>query len=100
MTPPDTLEPPDLRSRVEALEHSSASREQRLVNIELWRNQQDVFNAHRDEQFKHLDERFDNLDKKITALNDTLTWITRSVLGAIVLAVVAFMVRGGFNLPN
>lgn len=100
MTPPDTLEPPDLRSRVVALEHSAAAREQRLMNIELWRNQQDVFNARRDEQFKHLDERFDNLDKKITALNDTLTWITRLVLGAIVLAVVAFMVRGGFNLPN
>lgn len=90
----------DMRSRVVALEQNYRTLDQRVQNVETWRNQQDVFNARRDEQFKHLDERFDNIDTKIGGINDTLTWITRLVIGAIILAIVAFMVNGGFNVPG
>lgn len=87
----------DIRSRVVALEQNLRAHESRLQNVENWRNQQDIFNARRDEQFKHLDERFDNIDTKISSINETLTWITRLVIGAIILAIVAFMVGGGFK---
>ena len=89
----------DMRSRVVALEHKALAVEPRLSSLEAWQRQMDIFNARRDEQFKHLTDSFTTLNKKIDDLNGTLKWAVKVILGAMLAAVVAFMVRGGFSLP-
>lgn len=66
-----------------------------------------------DEAFDLLKERVINLERngavKIATDESVVTrlgkleasniWLTRTVLGAIVLALIAFLVRGGLNVP-
>lgn len=89
----------DLRTRVVSLEHKALAVEPRLSALEAWQRQMDIFNARRDEQFKNLTDSFSTLNKKIDDLNGTLKWAVKTILGAMLVAVVAFMFRGGFNVP-
>ena len=86
----------DLRARVVTLEHAAANKEQRLAGLEAWRTQRDIESARNDERRKHMDDRFNRIETKLSGLSDTLTWIMRLVIGGIVLAIIAFLVRGGF----
>ncbi|NVP55952.1 hypothetical protein HV823_11880 [Rhizobium sp. DBTS2] len=72
----------------------------RLSALEAWQRQMDIFNARRDEQFKALTDSFSLLNKKIDDLNGTLKWAVKVILGAMLAAVVAFMVKGGFHIPG
>lgn len=72
---------------------------ERVITLEHWRISTDIASARAEEQRKHLDQRFDSLDKKISKIDDTTTWAVRLVVGAIILAIVSFALRGGFNLP-
>lgn len=90
---------PDLRSRVVTLEHKALAIDPRLSALEAWQRQMDIFNARRDEQFKNLTDSFATLNKKIDDLNGTLKWAVKVILGAMLAAVVAFMVRGGMAVP-
>ena len=81
-------------------EHELSALHERIGTLEHWRIQLDIANARADEQRKHLDQRFDALDGKVSKINDSLTWIVRMVMGAIILAIVAFLVRGGFTIPS
>ncbi|QOF72382.1 hypothetical protein IG197_04670 [Aminobacter sp. SR38] len=89
----------DLRSRLVALEHQGASRDQRLAALEARQRQSDIAEARKDEQFKHMDMRFSTLDAKIDGVSGTLNWIAKLVISGIILAIVAFMMGGGFKLP-
>lgn len=89
----------DLRSRVVSLEHQGASRDQRLTALEAWQRQSDIADARKDEQFKHMDMRFSTLDAKIDGVNGTLNRIAKLGISGIILAIVAFMMGGGFKLP-
>lgn len=89
----------DLRTRVVALEHKALAIDPRLSSLEAWQRQMDIFNARRDEQFKNLTDSFSTLNKKIDDLNGTLKWAVKVILGAMLAAVVAFMVKGGFHIP-
>lgn len=100
----------DLRARVNSLEHHDAAHNQRLTVLEAWRQQSDIADARKDEQFKHMDARFGSLDRKIESVENTLggkidtvngslSWIGRLIIGGVVAAVLAFIVKGGFNLP-
>lgn len=80
-------------------EHDLTSIHERIVTLEHWRIQLDIANARADEQRKHLDQRFDALDGKVSKINDSLTWIVRLVLGALILAAITFAMRGGLNIP-
>lgn len=68
----------------------------RVVALENWRVQRDIESARHDERWKHMDDRFNRLEAKLAGVSDTLTWITRLIIGGIIMAVVAFMVGGGF----
>ncbi|WP_256438513.1 hypothetical protein [Aminobacter sp. MDW-2] len=43
--------------------------------------------------------RFSTLDAKIDGVSGTLNWIAKLVISGIILAIVAFMMGGGFKLP-
>lgn len=88
----------DLRGRVVELEHKTANNDQRVVALEVWRTQRDIESARHDERWKHMDKRFDDLDGKVGKINDTMTWVARAVVGAILISVVAFMMKGGFSI--
>jgi flagellar biosynthesis/type III secretory pathway M-ring protein FliF/YscJ len=59
----------------------------------------DIEDAKRGEQFNNMSARFTSLDKKIDEIGGTLKWVNRTILTGIILGVIAFLVRGGFNLP-
>ncbi|MCO5164647.1 MAG: hypothetical protein M9939_26515 [Mesorhizobium sp.] len=69
----------------------------RVVALENWRVRRDIESARHDERWKHMDDRFNRLEVKLSGVSDTLTWITRLIIGGIILAIVAFMVGGGFK---
>lgn len=69
--------------------------EKRVAELELWRVE---MQARYDEQKLHIDSRFDALDKKITEIGSDLKWASRTFIGAIILAVAAFVIKGGLNL--
>ena len=98
----DEMTEADLRSRVVALEHGSASDRQRLTAMEQWRAQMDIFNARKDEQFENFKGRFDSLNIKIDGvkteisgdlgeLKGSLTWLSRLIIGAIITGGIAGM---------
>lgn len=88
----------DLHSRVVQLEHQGQAREARLVLVETWQRHQEVAEARRDEKWQHLDVRLNSLDTKINKIGDTLTWVNRMIIGGLVMGVIAFMLKGGFNI--
>lgn len=69
----------------------------RVVALENWRVQRDIESARHDERWKHMDDRFNRLEAKLSGVSDTLTWITRLIIGGIIMAIVAFMIGGGFK---
>lgn len=86
----------DLRSRVVNLEHQGAARDQRISNLEAWRTQSDIADARKDEQFKNMDARFGRIEMDLTKINGTLAKIMWLVIAGIIMAMVTFMVKGGF----
>lgn len=89
----------DLRGRVVSMEHKGAAHDQRLAALEIWRQHNEVADAVKNEQFKHMDARFSTLDNKIDAVNNTLSWFGKLMIGAIIMAFIAFIVNGGLKIP-
>lgn len=87
----------DLRSRIVAVEQKHVSFEPRLINLENRLNQRDIADARKDEQFKNMDKRFDSLDSSISSINDTLKWVNRTIIGAFIVALLTFSLRGGLT---
>lgn len=87
----------DLRSRVVTLENQGISRESRLAALEAWRTQRDIESARHDERWKHMDDRFNRLEMKIAGVSESLSRIMWAVVTAIIIAIVGFMIRGGFS---
>lgn len=100
MAEDEVMDVADLRARNAANEQKLISMDTRMSAIEAWQRQMDIFNARRDEQFKALTDSFSLLNKKIDDLNGTLKWAVKVILGAMLAAVVAFMVKGGFHIPG
>lgn len=92
MTAPGNDMEHDLRGRVVALEHASASKESRISTIEAWKMQKDITDAVRD-------EKFDGIKGDISAILDNQKWLTRLVIGALVVGVIGFILKGGLIVP-
>jgi hypothetical protein len=85
----------DLRTRIVGVEHTIASNNQRLTALEAWQRQQEIGEAKRGEQWVTLQRDLETLTKNISEIQGTLRWIGRTIIGAILVAVVAFIVKGG-----
>lgn len=40
-----------------------------------------------------------NVEKRLASIEGTLRWLVRLIIGALILALVAFLVSGGFYVP-
>ena len=80
---------PDLRSRVVALEQSTAANGQRLTTLESWRTQRDIDGARHDERWRHMEGKIDGITKTLSRIN----WL---LIAGIIAGFVGFMMRGGF----
>jgi len=89
----------DLRSRVVNLEQQLTGILPRLVVLEKFQVQSEIADARKDEQWKHMDNRFNDLEKKISGVSDTLAKVVWLIISALILGVVSFMLKGGFNVP-
>lgn len=87
----------DLRSRMVSVEHGIQANSQRLTTLEAWQRQSDITEARRGEQFKSMDDRFGRIELDLTQISGTLAKIMWLVIGGIIMAMVAFLVRGGFS---
>ena len=90
----------DLRARVVTLEHGVQSNSQRLSSLETWQRQRDIDSARHDEKWNamehRIDARFAGLEKSVGDIQSSLSRINWLIIGGIVMAIVAFMVGGGF----
>jgi hypothetical protein len=68
----------------------------RVVALEQWRTQRDIEGARHDEKWRHMDEKIGDVGKKVDKISSDLSRIMWLILSGIILAVVAFMVKGGF----
>lgn len=88
----------DLRTRVVGVEHTIAANNQRLTALEAWQRQQEIGEAKRGEQWVTLQRDMETITKSIGEVQGTLRWIGRTIIGAIILAIVGFLVAGGFHV--
>lgn len=86
----------DLRSRMVSAEHRGAEHAQRLTALETWKQQTDVSDARKEEQWKAMNVKIDHVGKGVNEVQGTLKWIGRTIIGGILAAVLVFMVKGGF----
>lgn len=90
----------DLRARVVTLEHASAAKEQRLSSLEAWQRQRDVDSARNEAKWdameNRIDTRFAGIESSLRDVQGSLSWVTKLIIGGIIMAVIAFMVGGGF----
>lgn len=93
MSPPET--DTDLRSRMVSTEHTIQGNSQRLTALEAWQRQTEIGEAKRGEQWATLQRDLVSITKSISEVQGTLRWIGRTIIGAILVAAVAFVVRGG-----
>lgn len=88
-----------LHTRIVGVEHTVAANNQRLTTLEAWQRQTEIGEAKRGEQWSTLQRDLGTLTKSIGEVQGTLRWIGRTIIGAIILAIMAFLIRGGFS-PN
>ena len=86
----------DPRGRVVALEQGIAANGQRLTTLEAWRTQRDIDSARHDERWKRMDDKIDAVGKKVDKISEGLSRIMWMVVTGIVVAIVGFMIKGGF----
>ncbi len=93
-----------VRVRVNALEHANTLHEQRITSLENWRTHSDISDARREEQMSgfraSIDKDVASIKEDIGALAGTLQWITRLLIGGILLGIVGYLMKGGFSLPT
>ena len=79
----------------------------RVVALENWRVQRDIEGARHDERWKHMDdkigdmstqmkEKIEGVDAKVGKISSDLSRIMWLILSGIILAIIAFLVKGGF----
>ncbi len=90
MSPTETEH--DLRTRVVTLEHGHTAMNQRIVEMEKWRQVNEIADA-------KMQVKVEEMDKKLSDIFSNTTWLMRLVIGGLIMAAIAFMLRGGFNVP-
>lgn len=68
----------------------------RVVALENWRVQRDIEGARHDERWKHMDTKIDGVEKKVDKISSDISRVMWIIIAAILTAVIAFMVKGGF----
>lgn len=52
-----------------------------------------------EEKFGHLDkdlrESFERVHKRIDSVESTISWVSRIIIGALITAIIAFIIKGG-----
>lgn len=92
----------DLRTRVVRTEHDLTDHNRRISDLEKWRQTNEINDARKEEQLKGMETRFDarfsSIEKSITSINGTLSRVMWLVLSGIIMGIVAFLIKGGFNV--
>ncbi|WP_292365192.1 hypothetical protein [Mesorhizobium sp.] len=68
----------------------------RVVALENWRVQRDIESARHDERWKHMDTKIDGVEKKVDKISSDISRVMWLILAGIVMAIVTFMIKGGF----
>lgn len=68
----------------------------RVVALENWRVQRDIESARHDERWKHMDTKIDGVEKKVDKISSDISRVMWIIIAAILTAIIAFMVKGGF----
>lgn len=68
----------------------------RVVALEAWRVQRDIESARHDERWRHMDEKIEQVGKKVDKISSDMSRVVWLLITGIIMAAVAFMVRGGF----
>ncbi|MBZ9706074.1 hypothetical protein LB543_04985 [Mesorhizobium sp. ESP7-2] len=68
----------------------------RVVALENWRVQRDIESARHDEKWKHMEDKISGVSVKVDKISSDLSRIMWLILSGIILAIVAFLVKGGF----
>lgn len=93
MAPPSENNPDgDLRSRLVSVEKETASNIHRITALESWRTLNDIADARKEVEWSGMIKRLDKIDGNVSRV----AWI---LIGSVVMAVMAFIFRGGLNIP-
>ena len=82
----------ELRGRMREAEKTLVQYGERLNTVDTWQRNADVAAARRDEQFQTIKE-------DLKGIKQNVSWLVKLLVGAILLAIVGFMIRGGFQVP-
>lgn len=85
----------DLRSRIVTVEHNTASHSQRITALEAWQRQSDLADARKEGEWKAMNDKIDSVGTKVDKISDSLQWVVRLLIGGIIMAALAFLLKGG-----
>ncbi len=88
---------PNLGPRVDRLELGQENLGNRVRTLEQKVSGNDAMRSERD---KRIFEKLDEIQARLDRMDSHRVWATRTVLGAVILAVVAFFLRGGLHLGS
>ncbi|WP_193660714.1 hemolysin XhlA family protein [Brucella intermedia] len=80
----------DLRTRVVTLEHGQTAIQQRVSDLEKYRQSNEIADA-------KMETRVEAMNEKLSAISSNTTWIIRLVIGGFLMAIIAFIVSGGLK---
>ncbi len=86
---------PNLGPRVERLEKNV---EGVTARVRVLEQEVGETRALRSERDKRIFEKLEDIQQRLDRMDTHRVWVTRTVLGAVILAVVAFLLRGGLNI--
>lgn len=69
--------------------------DKRITDIERRLTQIDIERAAEFVDRKHLDRRLDGIENAINSSKEALTWLNRTIYGAIIVTVITFIIKGG-----
>ena len=87
----DMPEDKDLRPRVVSMEHNLTTIGQRVTELEKKQQASEIFDA-------TMRVKFDAVDEKLKIIGSNTTWLLRLLIGGLIMAVIGFLVRGGFHV--
>lgn len=68
------------------------------MNNDEWMRTVDSRLAALEKQGAVDDVHRDNVEKRLSSIEDTLKWLVRLVIGAIIMAAMAYALKGGFQV--
>ncbi len=81
----------ETETRITALENN-------VSDLQKWQTEQRVNQAVEEEKRTHIDDQFGRVNSRLDKMDGHMTWIVRLFVGGLIVGIIGFALKGGFNV--